>query len=236
MNPRTIALIPARSGSKGIKNKNLLTLKGKTLIEWAVDFATSHSAVMDTYISTDSVEYESLAIKSGAKSLGLRKQELSLDSSKTIDLALNFIQQLKDQSIQFEYLLLLQPTSPIRFKTELDSAIEIIEKYKSDAVVSVSEIEDPHPMKVKKIDAELNLTSFISHSDSETPRQALPKSYKLTGAYYLNRVESLIREKTFFPKSTKALVTKDRVNIDSLTDYEFAKFLFESDKIKQDGF
>ena len=101
-----------------------------------------------------------------------------------------------------------------------------MEETKADAVVSVSKIEEPHPYKLKSIQNGY-LVPFINNTTSELPRQKLPSVYKLTGAYYLIKADILYREKTFFPKNTIPMITKNVVNIDTENDLLFAQFLYQ---------
>jgi CMP-N,N'-diacetyllegionaminic acid synthase len=228
-NPKTIAIVPARKGSKGVKNKNLLTVQGRSLIEWAVKVGVDCPLISDVYISTDSEEYEQVAKNAGAKSLGLRPDLLATDTTKTVDVVLEMLQHFREGEIQ--NILLLQPTSPLRSKDNIETALQILEREKVDAVVSVSEFIEPHPYKLKRIESGL-IKPFVETGDSEMPRQLLPKAYCLTGAIYLITVDALSRSRSFLPSKVAPLVTKDLfVNIDSAADFEYLNFLVSSGKI-----
>ena len=122
---KNIALIPARSGSKGFVDKNIVKLYGTTLIELAVNVAKNSSRIDEVYISTDSSKYERLAKDAGALSLGLRPRILAGDSSRTIDVATNFIESFPFEIIN---LILLQPISPIRNPLQIDAMLDQLDK------------------------------------------------------------------------------------------------------------
>ena len=224
---KTIAIIPARSGSKGVINKNIRKLGNKTLIEYAVDVALS-SGIDDVYISTDSAEYEKIAIDKGAKSIGLRSKDLSGDNTKIVDVVIDLLDKLKLQKQEFNYVLLLQPTSPQRNKDEINQILQLIKNNQADAIVSLSKLEEPHPYKLKVIN-QGKVIPFINSSDSEVSRQNHPAVYRLTGAYYLIKKDILYKERTFLPVNTIPFITPNVVNIDTEDDLIYANYLYEKD-------
>ena len=227
--PRVLAIIPARSGSKGLENKNIKELNGTTLIGYAIEFAKLCPNIEEIIISTDSLEYEKIALHHGAKSLGLRPPHLSKDDAKTIDVILDILSRLETKH---EFVLLLQPTSPIRRVFDVATIYSNINSGKYDAGVTISRIEDPHPHKMKRITNESQLLPFIKDSSSETPRQLLPECYSLTGGIYMVKIESLLRFKTLVPLRTYGHKTEyPSVNVDTLMDYKFLQFLVESEKV-----
>jgi len=219
---RAIAIIPARCGSKGFKNKNIIKIDGKTLIEWAIEVAKKSKYIEDIYISTDCKEYEEIGIKAGAKSLGLRDKHLATDKAKSVDVVLDLINKLNKK---YDYIVLLQPTSPIRMPKDIDDMIEQIKDF--DAIVTLSKVDEPHPYKMKIIQ-DGKVKSFLKNSSSEVPRQMLPDVYKLTGAIYVVRYNSFLKYKTFLPISTKPYISDNwDINIDSIDDYLLLKAKLE---------
>ena len=224
---KNIALIPARSGSKGFVDKNIAKLCGITLIELAVNVAKNSSKIDDVYISTDSHQYEQNAKDAGAKSLGLRPKQLAGDTVKTIDVVTHFIQQFPDEITN---LILLQPTSPIRTPEQIDTMLDQLYKDNVDAVVSIEKINEPHPYKMKVVESGY-ISEFVTGSSSEVPRQLMPDVFKLTGSIYVNRIESLIRDKTFLPEKTTSYLMEKTINIDTEEDYILLLALHEKKKI-----
>jgi len=228
MHIKIIAIVPARSGSKGFPNKNIAVLKEKTLIELAVKLAVDSMEVDDVYISTDSPDYERIAINAGAKSLGLRSEELSSEFAKTIDVIIDFLSKgTKD----FDYVLLLQPTSPVRSLEDIKNIVRIIEENDCNSVVSVTKLNEPHPFKLKKITKSGYLSSFIEGKSSEIPRQLLPECYSLNGAFYLINKDVLLEKESFFTGKTMPYVMKHKINIDSEEDFLFLKSMVENGKV-----
>ena len=219
---RAIAIIPARCGSKGFENKNIAKIDGKTLIEWAVEVAKKSKYIEDIYISTDCKKYEEIGIKAGAKSLGLRDKHLATDKAKSVDVVLDLISRLNKN---YDYIVLLQPTSPIRMPQDIDNMIEQIKDF--DAMVSIAKVDEPHPYKMKII-KDGKVKSFLKDSSSEVPRQMLPNVYKLTGAIYVVKYDSFLKYKTFLPINTKPYISDSwDINIDSIDDYLLLKAKLE---------
>lgn len=226
-----IAVVPARSGSKGFPNKNIAKINGVSLIELAVNVGLKSKLISDVFISTDSKEYEAIGVDSGAKSLGLRPSVLATDTSKTIDVV---IDMLKDPAMSnVSHVVLLQTTSPIRNGEMIDFCInKAIETNRS--VVTVSKIEDPHPAKIKKI-YDGYLVSYLDDGNSELPRQQLPEAYELTGSVYVSSVKNILEEKSFFSKNTVPYLCDDFVNIDNKRDFDFLQFLISNNLITLDS-
>lgn len=226
---KVLAIVPARCGSKGFPNKNIAKIGGKTLIELAINVAIQSNVIDDVYISTDCKEYETIGINSGAKSLGLRSEKLATDTAKSIDVIIDLIKNLE---INYDYVVLLQVTSPIRTPIDILNMIELIKTNNADAAVSVSKLEEPHPYKLKAIDNNGYIKSFIEGTTSEVPRQSLPEVYALNGALYITKVKVILENKTFLPLKTMPYIMKDNINIDTEEDYLFLKSMYNNGKVE----
>lgn len=226
---KVLAIVPARCGSKGFPNKNIAKIGDITLLELAVKVSLDSKTVGDVYVSTDCKEYESIALNSGAKSLGLRPKEFAMDSAKSIDVVIDLINRLEEN---YDYVVLLQPTSPIREPQDIESMISIIKEKNADACVSVTKVEEPHPFKLKNIGSDGYVKSFIEGTTSEVPRQSLPKAYALNGAIYITKVDTILNEKTFLPKKTVPYIMDININIDSEEDYMFLEVMVQKKKVK----
>ena len=226
---KVLAIVPARCGSKGFPNKNIAKIGDKTLLELAVKVGLDCKIVNDVHVSTDCKEYEYIALNAGAKSLGLRPEEFATDSAKSIDVVLDLINRLEDS---YDYLVLLQPTSPIREPRDIENMISIIKEKNADACVSVIQFEEPHPFKLKSIDSYGYVKSFIDGTTSEVPRQSLPKAYALNGAIYITKIETILNEKTFLPKKTVPYIMDTNINIDSEEDFIFLEAMVQKKKVK----
>lgn len=227
-----IALIPARSGSKGLPDKNIKHLLGKSLIERAIDTASQSVNIDNIYVSTDSKHYLSIVSHTQAKHFGLRPQSLSNDDTKTVDVVLNFLNNFK---VLPDNILLLQPSSPIRKGCDIDNCFNILKNENCDSVVSVVKFEEPHPHKLKKINKTNGaLESYIPNSSSETPRQSLDDCYALNGAIYLIKTKKLLETKSFFTANTMPYIMKTLHNIDTEFDYLYLNYLIENGYLDND--
>jgi len=135
---KVLAIVPARCGSKGFIDKNIKKIENKTLLELAVEVGIDCPIVNDVYVSTDCKCYEDIALNAGCKSFGLRDENLSTDSSKTIDVVIDVIQKC---STSYDYVVLLQPTSPVRTPQDIENMIALIEENNADASVTISSFE-----------------------------------------------------------------------------------------------
>ena len=224
-----VAVVPARSGSKGFPNKNIAKVNGLTLLEIAVNVGVNCSLVTDVYVSTDSNEYIEIAQRAGAKSKGLRESWLASDEAKSIDVVVDLLESLDET---YQYVVLLQPTSPIREPRDIEDMVTMMMTSHADACVSVSRLDEPHPHKLKLISKAGFLEPFMQGESSEVPRQLLPPVYALNGAIYVVRVEALLKQKTFLPHNTLPFVMKHNINIDSEADLIFLNAMKNADKIK----
>lgn len=226
MSCNVLAIVPARGGSKGIPKKNLLKLRGKSLVEHAIRVGMECSLVDKLVLSTDDPEIAQVGQEAGAIVPFLRPARLAGDNVKTVDVVLHLLDQMKEP---VEFVLLLQPTAPVRTAGNVLEAIQLlINNPDADAVISVVPLEEPHPLKIKKISGKW-LVPYIDDGNSEIPRQLLPKAYKLNGAIYAIRVKSLKEQKTFLPDKSLPYVMPQEtgVNIDTLLDFMLINMLLE---------
>ena len=134
---KILALIPARSGSKRLKDKNILDLGGKPLINWSIEQALGVASIFDVVVSTDSQKIAEISREAGASVPWLRPNNLSTDSTSTVDVAIHALNWYESQVSTVDGLLLLQPTSPFRSKETIEKAIDIFRISKQKSVVSV---------------------------------------------------------------------------------------------------
>ncbi len=223
---KTLIVIPARSGSKGLKNKNILPLNGKPLIFYSIDVAREVFSDEEIFVSTDSEEYATL-IKNerGLDIPFLRPEALASDTASTQDVLIHTLAYFENNGKSFDAVLLLQPTSPFRKKEHLKEALSIfLENRDCDLVVSVKET-DANPYYVLFEEEDKYLVK--SKSSKVTRRQDLPCVYELNGSIYIFNVSSLKTKKSAeFDKIIKYQMTKNySIDIDDKIDFEFANFL-----------
>ena len=161
-NKKFLAIIPARGGSKSIPNKNIMSICGKPLIAYTIEAAKQSKYIDEIIVSTDSDIIKMVAQQYGAKVPFLRPKELSNDTAKSIDVVMHVIDFYKENNISFDYVILLQPTSPLRTFKHLDDAIEKLIESNSTSLVSVCEA-DENPVLMRSIENE-KLKEVISFS------------------------------------------------------------------------
>lgn len=221
---RTLALIPARGGSKGLPRKNLLPLNGKPLIAWTIEQALASRHVDRVVVTTDDEEIAEVSRAFGADVPFLRPPELALDSSPSIDAADHAIAWLRvNDGQEFDYTALLEPTSPLRAPGDIDAAIELLaaSEDRADGVVSVGEVHMEHPAIVKRIDESGLLRSYLEDDRKVTRRQDLGTAYFPYGVVYLVRTLRMIEDRTFYPDRTLPLLLERWQNyeIDDILDF-----------------
>lgn len=228
----TLFLIPARGGSKGIPDKNIRTIAGKPLINYAIDLARCFTSDEHICLSTDSEKIKNVAEANGLAVHFLRPEALSTDSSGSHEVmmhALDFYQLL---GRNYDRLVLLQPTSPFRLKKQLTEALNALTNGVQQ-VVSVK--ESRHPLYVYYTDENGLLKRFLS-SESYVRRQDMPKAYVYNGAIYVYNVNAL-KSKTLDQFDTTYPVVMDEISsldIDLPEDLAWAEFLVTNGFFKTD--
>ncbi|MDN2708440.1 acylneuraminate cytidylyltransferase family protein [Janthinobacterium sp. SUN118] len=218
---KTLALIPARGGSKGIPRKNINMIAGKPLIAWTIEAALASTLLDGVVVSTDNAEIAEVALRYGAQVPFLRPAELARDETPGVEPVLHALQQLPD----YDAVLLLQPTSPLRSSADIDACLALAREREAVSVVSVSE-PDAHPDWMYRMTATQQLEKLLT-SQSHTRRQDLPTVLTLNGALYFANADWLRRSRTLLADETLAYVMPaDRsVDIDTPLDWKFAELL-----------
>jgi len=219
------AVIPVRSGSKGIPNKNLYKIDNETLVERAIRLAKNSEKVDQIFVTTDDPEIFEIAKKLNATPPNLRPAELATDSALTIDAVKHVLQ---DAGITSGYVLLLQVTTPLRTLEDLSNYLAEFENNSdADAIVSVVEHSAPHPVKLLKKDGHF-ITPYIGKNPS-VPRQQLETVYALNGAFYLTSLSIILTESTFLPEKTLAfeMPAERSINLDHPLDLVLLEALLE---------
>lgn len=223
-NRTILAMIPARGGSKGIKDKNITPLAGKPLITYTIEAALQSRYIDRVVVSTDSEKIAEVARNAGADVPFLRPAELASDTAKSIDAVLHCI-----QVCQGDIFLLLQPTSPLRTAEDIDAAIETFIAHGEKGLCSVNEIGD-HPILTRTMDEEGNLKPLMGEN-STVRRQDMPAFYHVNGAIYINRIDEINRDTSFNDNPVGYVMPRQRsVDIDTAEDLRIAEMILNGPK------
>lgn len=220
---RVLAVIPARGGSKRLPNKNLRMFSGKPLIAWTIIEARKCSLIDEVWVSTDSPDIAKIAISYGAIVPSLRSPENSEDSS----LSISAMRETIEKAPNFEVVVMLQPTSPLRSEHHISEALTLYKNLQAP-VVSVKKATDtPFWMFVKNESGRLE-SLFPEYLVKRS--QNLEDTYSLNGAIYIDEIQRLLRNNTFIQEETYPyeMDSESSMDIDTLEDFNSAEMVMKS--------
>lgn len=207
-----IAIIPARSGSKGLPDKNILPILGKPLIAYTIEAAIQSHCFDVVFVSTESQKYADIAIQYGANASFLRSEETASDSASTWDAVREVLTKFEQVGEIFDVITLLQPTSPLRTSTDIQNAIKLFDEKNANFVESVCEMEHS-PLWSNILDETLSLKDFIK-PEYNVRRQLLPKYYRENGAIYIIKAENLASLDCLYSDDSYAYIMPPERSID----------------------
>ncbi len=226
-----LGVITARGESKRLPQKNILDLAGKPLIGWTIEAALRSKYIDEVVVSTDDAEISEISKNFGAEVPFMRPKELSIDNTPSADVVIHAVNYyINEQKKEFDYVMLLQPTSPLREAHDIDKAIEFLYSKEADAVVSVCEAEHP-PLWSNTLPENLSMKNFLRDDLKSKVSQDLPIYYRINGAIYICNTKKLLEESTFFLKDNIFAFLMDAeksVDIDSLMDFKLAEALMQT--------
>lgn len=218
-NKTFLAVILARGKSKRLPRKNILDLSDKPLIAWSIEAGLKSKYIDKLVVSSDDEEILEISNKFGSDTLK-RPDKLAGDTSTSLDAIKHSITIFQ----RYDYVMLLQPTSPLRNDKHIDEAIELLEQKDADAVISVCEMSHS-PLWCSTLDDSLSMTGFLKDEVLNKQSQDLEKFYRLNGAIYLCNTEKLLKENSFFLKDNIFAYVMDKkssIDIDEQIDFELA--------------
>ncbi|WP_299266783.1 acylneuraminate cytidylyltransferase family protein [uncultured Psychrosphaera sp.] len=227
---KVLAIIPARGGSKRLPKKNILDLAGKPLISWTINAALSSQFIDKVMVTTDDKDIADISRLAGAEVPFMRKKELSSDTASSIDVALDVINFYEDKGDNFDSIILLQPTSPLRTSSNIDEAIEMYHFNQANYVISVAEC-DHSPLWCNTLPSDFSLKGFISEKVISKRSQDLEMYYRLNGAIYICNIKEIRNNNSFFSDNNSfAYVMKkeNSVDIDDEFDFMYASLLVDN--------
>lgn len=225
MKPKILAIIPARGGSKGVPRKNIRDLAGKPLIAWTIEEAKKSKYIDRLILSSEDDEIIEVAIQYGCEVPFKRPVELAKDDTPGIAPVLHAIEQCPG----YDYVVLLQPTSPLRTVEDIDGCIEKLIACDADFCVSVTEPEKS-PYWMYTIEHE-KMVPLLPQNELITRRQNLPKCYALNGAIYIGKIQALLCSKSFLEEGTigYTMVQKNSYDIDTEVDFLICQYLIRNE-------
>lgn len=231
MRKKVLWLIPARSGSKSIPNKNIKLLGGIPLMNYRINSSIKTKVSSETWVSTDSSQYSEIAEKVGASVPFLRPAELSTDTASSSDVVIHAMNYAQDNSFEFEFIGLLEPTSPFITSDVLDRAINfLMDSDQATSIVAVKE-NRPNSIFVQEDDIFLKRLSRNLNGLKKLVRQSFKKEITPSGGFYISRWDSFLEAKTFYTENTMSFMVNDieAIEIDEPIDWLFAEFILREE-------
>ena len=220
---KTICVIPARAGSKGIKNKNLIDLNGKPLIAWTIEAALQSNAFDKVYLSSESKKIVSIAKKYGAEIPFIRQKSLADDSVHSVYVVIDLLEWFfKKYNYYPEYVAMLLPTSPLRQPNQISESLSIIKRKKYSSLVSIVDL-GIHHTNIRHFQNK-NLIRTFQNKNPNEQRQDSNNLYSVNGSIFIAKSEVLLRNKTFHNNNCHGYIMDKLTSIDinSKEDLKFA--------------
>lgn len=220
---KNLAIIPARSGSKGLIDKNIKMLNGKPLMSYSIEAALQSNMFENVMVSTDSEKYAEIALNIGAEVPFLRSKQNSSDTASSWD-TVREVLHMYDKD--FDTVCLLQPTSPLRNSNDIVAAYNLYDEKQANTVISVCET-DHSPLWENVIPENGSLDAFLK-TDGISQRQKLAKYYRINGAIYIVNCRYILNHDNIYENSFAYKMQRDRsIDIDEEVDFLFARILLD---------
>ncbi len=228
-NEKILAVIPARGGSKGLPRKNIRPIAGKPLIAWTIEEAKKSRFIDRIILSSEDDEIITVAKNYGCDVPFKRSADLAKDNTPGIFPILDAIKRLPD----YDAVILLQPTSPLRTVSDIDECIESYYQEKVNSIVSVT-TPTKSPYWMYSINKQNKLKPILNTENTMMIRQDLPSAFVLNGAIYMTNCRWLLETQTFMtPETCAFLMPPERsIDIDTLLDFDMAGLLLEKRNTK----
>ena len=234
-NQKILGIVPARGGSKGLPRKNIKELMGLPLIEFTISSARTSKHLDEVFVSTDDEEIAEVAAKVGCRPPILRPSRYAEDSSPSYEAVLHALDYFESVGRTFDYVALLEPTSPLRKIEDIDNALELLLSDPSiPSLVSVGEVRTEHPLIIKKLDASGFVFPYISEAKKIHQRQQADRAYFPYGVIYCSKVAEFRKEKTFYQDKTISYEVEGWQNfeIDDYLDFLIVEMIMK-EKFKE---
>ena len=225
---RNIAVIPARSGSKGLPDKNIREVGGKPLLAYTVEAALESGCFDTVHVSTDSEKYADIAREYGADVPFLRSAELASDTANTWDAVREVLHRYAEMGKTFETVMLMQPTTPLRTGEDVQAAYRLMREKEAESVIAVCEV-DHSPLWCDMIPENGNMKGFGRKDLAWVTRQELKPFYRVNGAIYLLTISdnTITADDDIYENNCYALFMdrKKSIDVDCEDDLELVEFM-----------
>ena len=228
-NWKVLCLVTARGGSKGLPGKNIMPLLGKPLITWSIDSGLRTPSADALVVSTDDEAIAQVARAAGALVPFMRPAELAGDTATSIDVVLHAIDWLAAAGEQYDVVVLLEPTSPLRESADIEAALELMASPHAGAVVSVCRAESMHPAFMYRRVSGGRLQPFLERQPTGLRRQEIEPLYFLEGTVYASRIDVLRARRSFYHEDTFGYEVPrwKSLEIDELEDFLMVEALLK---------
>ena len=236
-NHKVIAIITARSGSKGLPKKNIKELHGKPLIAWTIDSARKSKYLDKVIVSTDCKDISKVAMQFGAEVPFIRPLYLASDDSTSFDVLKHALEHEKFQGA-YEIVVLLEPTSPLREAFDIDNALEnLVASEHAKSIVGVCKTETQHPAFLYTLGTSQNLKSLENNSKKDIRRQDIGDVYFLEGSIYASWIDTLLKNKGFYHNKTIGYIVPKwkSFEVDDIIDWHTINAMMKNKKEVKNG-
>lgn len=223
-------LITARSGSKSIPDKNIKLLGDHPLISYRIKSAIKTQTLGDVWVSTDSEKYAEISKQYGAEVPFIRPSDLATDEASSIDVVVHAMNHASELNKKYDYIGLLEPTSPFIQSSDLDNALDLLINNKFASAIVATKESRPNRIFIQKEDEYLseladNLTFF-----KKLGRQSFNKEITPSGGFYISKWKDFLECKSFYTKKTLSYLVDDiaGLEIDEPLDWQFAEFIIKN--------
>ena len=231
-NKTFLAIIPARAGSKGLPGKNIKMICKKPLIAWSIQKARLSKFLDEVIVSTEDETIAKIAREWGANVPFLRPRELATDTASSYDVIAHAVEFFQKRGKNFDFVVLLEPTSPLREDDDIDNMIQKLIDSSSQSIISVGEVKE-HPSLVMRLQKN-RVDRFCKDIVIENQRQKQEKAYFPYGVAYIAKTDILLQKRSFYFDNVNYYVIKryqcyeiddiyDFLAVETIMRYEWGK-------------
>ena len=226
---KVLAIVPVRSGSKRLKNKNILKFGNKPLINHTIDKLNSLKSITKIVVSTDYKNLKKILKKNKKIAIHKRSKNLASDSATVLDVVIDLVKKYPNFDV-YSYFL---PTCPFISKKDINLGIKKIKNKGVDFCISVIKYEDPIEIALKfKKNKDFVRPVFDNLVSNKTNTKFINPSYRPSGGFYIGKKKSILKYKNFFSGKVKGVIYSEKkfVDIDTIEDFNYGKYLIKNDK------